>query len=223
MKTIISCFLLILFLACSYNAQTKRMAARLKPKPLPTKPCTLSKEDKITFRGFYLGQHKDELSDLPNFDSIYKKMATPGVLPLSSLGLVQLEKRDFSDRLLGVKYSDVGFSLNFLDDKMMSLSIDYSDYEPKNLSVFIAQISNTTLLPFDSWTIDSRSSRAIMKCADFEVYAFRNSYISSSIHITDSVAEAELTRRAEKSERARAEAEKERKRIELERKRIFKP
>lgn len=96
----------------------------------------------------------------------------------------------------------------------MSVTVDYNRYQPTNLSVFIRQISNLTPLPFESWTIDSLISRAIMKCADFEVYAFRNSYQSPSILISDSVGEAELARRAERAEQTRVKTEEERKRIE---------
>ncbi len=164
--------LLILILAVSYNAQTKRTT--VKSKPVTVKPCALSKADKITLRGFYLGQDKNELSDIPNFDKEFEKNRQRDMEDRGKFGFVMVSHVDLSYQTpgvatpLGKDYDDVGFYLHFLDDKLMFVSVQYEAYEPDNLLTFIRQISAATMLPAESWIVKNKS-HAEMKCVDFDV------------------------------------------------------
>ncbi|HMS39852.1 MAG TPA: hypothetical protein PKE69_06465 [Pyrinomonadaceae bacterium] len=204
------------------------MAQKQKPQTkIPT--CTARIESLPKVRGFFLGQSYSEVAT--RIESL-KDVSVNRFAP-STLHLVFYADTDYS----GTEFYGVsGVSFSFFSNKVSSLSISYSEFNPIDIKNFIKQVSSNLEVPVASWKIEKQHS-AVLTCKDFRINIWdgRNSqnrdYQSHPLmELTDIAAEREELRLAKKKE----QDEKERKRLEklkeLEEKRrkekeqrIFKP
>lgn len=225
---------------------TLQLLAQVKPKVNPTAksiaPCNLTLNQAPKLRGFYLGQSKKELEKIPHFTDEYRKNNANDPMDKSKFGFVMLNSVNLFYQQPGIRkvsdknYDDIEFYLHFLDDKIMYISVQYTEYEPTNLNEFIKQVSQTTGLPLDSWKIKDKYN-AEMICTDFDVSLWTGNVVGRpeyqdypSLAIADKSAENELELREKKYNNLLLEAERERHRIEAEKKleeerkrKIFKP
>lgn len=230
MKKVLFVFLL---LAVSINAQVKKSPKRVN---LSVKnPCSLTISEAPKLRGFYLGQAKDELSNIPYFLEEYEKKKKEDYQDRVKFGWLMINSVDLFYRTPGVRtvpikdLEDVEFYLHFLDNNIMFISMKYTQYEPDNLNSFIKQVSETTILPVESWKIKDKYN-AEMSCNGFDVSLWTGNIVGRdeysdypTLSISNKTAELEIDKREKAYKKKLIEDEKERKRQEEKKRRTFKP
>lgn len=204
-----------------------------------TEPCKV--ETPPVLRGFILGQTVEQInSKIPNFQSVFlneqQSQSDPKFsTPQTEAGFVLLTDTDVFYPQPGQRavsssdYEDVGFYWHFLDGKLMFISVEYNEFEPPTIRNFVKQVADKTNLPAQSWIFKDRN-HAVLNCVGFMVDVWtgrdagRPEYQGyPSVMITDTVAEAELTRRTKAIETRNKTAEFERIRREKEKRTVFKP
>ncbi len=222
--------LLILILAVSYDAQTLRMPA--KSKSIAPKPCTLSKADKITLRGFYLGQDKGELSHIPFFEFAYKKALIEDKSELSKFGLIWLDKNQIQEEaarsgssLAG--YDDVDFGLRFIDGKVSAMIVTYFEYRPDNLNEFIQHVAETTSVRKEFWSKEDRhKASATCKGISMVINTMRYSGTESDPLLSSplfSLYDDEADNLIQRRQNAELQKLKQQELVERRKRKIFKP
>ena len=175
--------------------------------PTPS-PCTIKAADLPALRGFKLEQ------PLEAYQTRFPGLVARHYVAPDDRGLLtdHLSRIDFYDRDLRERQAEFEgvdtIEVQFLDDKLVSLKIDYdSSTKWENSREFTATIAKTLNLPSTGWR--GRQEYAELECADFKVVTTTDILGKGELMITKSDLDQVLVQR--------------RKDIEEKKRRAFKP
>ncbi len=127
--------------------------------------CQLTKAPVL--KGFFLGQTVDEVDKrIQGFKDSYEKEKQTSAPADKTANFVLMN----SGALFGEGNNIKDFSLiwHFLDDKVMTLSVTYSNVNSPDIKSFVAKMSEELDLPENAWKYENQQN-AELNCSSFQI------------------------------------------------------
>ena len=158
--------------------------------------CRLGLEKAPELRGFRLGM---------SLDKVKTRFPDVGVTP-GEFGQSRFDLNGANIRAAGPATSEGvnQLSLNFLDERVVGVSVHYSGVEWQNLGQFTSKISEAFNLP-DAWKRGAGGDASLDSGA-FRLKAFRTSVSSVLLELSDPSAGETVQRRTEEQKERRRQA-----------------
>lgn len=162
MTKIISLLVTICCLGASNSLAQKQKAQAEIPV------CPLSAAKLVPIRGFQLGQsYAEVIFRLEKVENVENVVVEKTSLPSGQSLLRVIFPFDYEETNPGSEFSGItSMDFSIYNNKVFEFLISYSNFEPRNLTGFIKQISSTLSLPMIGWRIERQHSASLI-CQDF--------------------------------------------------------